>query len=75
MLASDISVTGVARQINWNRRISINLQHYNVTGTILDRSRAGRYKVTTVGHYWQMALTHRRQRVKTSNSRTNEYGI
>ena len=75
-LATGVSVTCVTIHINCNRRTIIKLkQRCNVTGTILDRPRAVKPKVTTVGQDRQMTLRHRRRRFKTSQSMAIEYGI
>ena len=67
-----MSASLASLQMNGNMRIIINLQQgYNVTGTILNRPRAGRSKVTTVGQDRQITLSHTLQDIE----KDGEYGI
>ena len=75
LFAIGASATDVTRQTDCHRRTIINLQRYNVTEAILDRPRAIRPTVTTIGQDRQMTLTHIRRRFKSSKSTAIEYGI
>ena len=75
-LAAGVSVADVARQFNCHRNTIIKLQRrYHQNGSVRDRPRSGRPKVTTARQDRHLTLTHLRHRFKTATSTARELGV
>lgn len=76
LLASGASVTDVAARFNCNRKTIVSLrERFHTTGSVGDRPRSGRPRVTDVRTDRAMTLAHLRNRFKTATSTAREYGI
>ena len=75
-LAAGVSVADVARQFNCHRNTIIKLRRrYHQNGSVRDRPRSGRPKVTTARQDRPLTLTNLRHRFQTATSTERQLGV
>lgn len=76
MLSGGTTIADVARAFNCNRNTINNLHaRFRQTGTVADRPRSGRPRVTDARLDRHFELTHTRHRFQTATATARQYGV